>query len=77
MIMGHDNLANMFKTNFALLHHHHWSLTELDNMMPWERYIYIDLLQSFLKEQEEMRQLREREHKAKMSTLERQLKARK
>ena len=39
--------------NFALMQHHKYSLTELENMMPWERDIYIGLLINHLKEEEE------------------------
>ena len=49
----HDSLMNHYKTNFALMQHHKYSLTELDNMMPWERDIYINLLIAHLKEEEE------------------------
>ena len=35
------------------MQHHNYSLTELDNMMPWEREIYIGLLIKYLKEEEE------------------------
>lgn len=34
------------------MHHHKYSLTELENMMPWEREIYITLLLDYLKEEE-------------------------
>jgi hypothetical protein len=34
--------------NFVLMHHHKYSLTELENMMPWEREIYIALLKQHL-----------------------------
>jgi hypothetical protein len=33
------------------MHHHKYSLTELENMIPWEREIYISLLVSFLEEE--------------------------
>jgi hypothetical protein len=66
--MGHDNLANHFKTNFGLMQHHKWSLSEMENMMPWERYIYIDLLQDYLREQEQQMKDREAEMKAQMGT---------
>ena len=33
------------------MQHHKYSLTELDNMMPWEREIYIGLLIEHLEEQ--------------------------
>ena len=34
------------------MHHHKYSLTELENMMPWEREIYLGLLTDLLKEEE-------------------------
>ena len=34
-----------------MMHHHNYSLTELDNMMPWEREIYIGLLLEYLEEE--------------------------
>ena len=40
-------------TNFSLMHHHKYSLTELENMMPWEREIYIEMLTQFIKEENE------------------------
>ena len=35
------------------MQHHNYSLTELEDMIPWEREIYIGLLMNFLKEEEE------------------------
>ena len=35
------------------MQHHNYSLEELDNMMPWEREIYLGLLMNFLKEEKE------------------------
>ena len=37
------------------MQHHKYSLTELDNMMPWEREIYITMLVEYL-EAEKKRQ---------------------
>jgi hypothetical protein len=61
----------VFKTNFAMMQHHHWSLTELESMMPWERYIYIDLLAAFLDEQEKLAKQREQEMKAQIKQAQR------
>tara|TARA_X000001036_G_scaffold201467_1_gene189229 strand:+ start:488 stop:628 length:141 start_codon:yes stop_codon:yes gene_type:complete len=36
-----------------MMQHHKYSLTELDNMMPWEREIYTNLLMQFIKEENE------------------------
>ena len=34
-----------------MMQHHNYSLTELENMIPWEREIYIGLLMNYLKEE--------------------------
>ena len=49
--MAHTDLASYYKTNFALIHHHKYSLTELEEMVPWEREIYITLLQNYIEEE--------------------------
>ena len=36
-----------------MMQHHNYSLTELENMIPWEREIYIGLLMQFLREEED------------------------
>ena len=41
------------RTNFGMMQHHNYSLTDLENMIPWEREIYIGLLMQYLKEEEE------------------------
>ena len=42
------------------MQHHKYSLTELENMMPWEREIYVTMLVNYIKEEKEKR---ERERK--------------
>ena len=37
------------------MHHHKYSLTELDNMIPWEKDIYVGLLSNYIKEENEKR----------------------
>jgi len=49
--MAHEDLASYYKLNFALMQHHKYSLTELENMMPWEREIYVSLLQQHVEEE--------------------------
>ena len=51
--LSHDNILNYLNTNFQMMQHHGYSLTELDNMMPWEREIYIKLLLQHLEEERE------------------------
>ena len=33
------------------MQHHKYSLTELENMIPWEREIYVDMLVEYIKEE--------------------------
>lgn len=62
--MGHDRLSNHFKTNFGMVQHHKWSLSDLENMIPWERYAYVEMLQAHLLEEEKKMQERLAEQKA-------------
>jgi|TARA_B100001059_G_scaffold36976_2_gene29955 hypothetical protein len=45
------DLENYFRLNFALVQYHKYSLTEIENWMPWERDIYVGLLQQHLEEE--------------------------
>ena len=49
--MAHEDLESYYKLNFSLMQHHKYSLTELENMMPWEREIYVSLLQQYVEEE--------------------------
>lgn len=53
----------MFETNFALMQHHKYSLTELENMIPWERDIYVNLLIHHLQEQERKQKQQENKNR--------------
>ena len=50
--LSHETLANYIQTNFGLIQHHNWSLTELESMMPWEREIDVSLLVQHLEDLE-------------------------
>jgi len=43
------------------MQHHKYSLTEIENMMPWEREIYVDMLITHIKEENEKQKQREAE----------------
>lgn len=43
----------MIETNFIMTKEHNFSLTEIENMLPWERQIYIGLVVNYVKEQKE------------------------
>ena len=49
--MAHTNLEAYYKVNFALIQHHKYSLTEIENLIPWERDVYISLLKQYIDEE--------------------------
>ena len=49
--MAHMDLESYYKLNFALMQHHKYSLTEIENMIPWEREIYLALLNQYIEEE--------------------------
>ena len=51
--MVHMDLESYFKLNFALMQYHKYSITEIENMMPWERDDYVALLKQHLEEEEQ------------------------
>ena len=46
-----------------MIQHHKWSLTELDNMLPYERQIYVTLLQQWIKEENDRIKDQQRKNK--------------
>ena len=45
------DLVNYYQLNFALIQYHKYSLTEIENLIPWERDIYVELLRAHLEEE--------------------------
>jgi len=48
-----ETLKTMYETNYALIESKIFSLNELDNMIPWERKVYIGLHIKNIEEQKE------------------------
>jgi hypothetical protein len=55
--LSHNTLENYYKSNFSLAQHHKYSIAELENLMVFERDLYMDLLIAHLKEQEDRQQV--------------------
>lgn len=51
--LSHESLENLYKTNFAMMQYHKYSLTELEDMIPWERQVYVALLKQHIEEENE------------------------
>ena len=43
------------------MQHHNYSLSDIENLMPWERDIYVDMLITYLIEEKEKQKQREAE----------------
>jgi len=39
--VGHDSLEAHIHTNYYLMIHAHMSLETINNMLPWERQVYV------------------------------------
>jgi hypothetical protein len=46
-----------------MMQHHKYSLSELENMLPWERNIYVSLLVKYLQEEKERIELQKANRK--------------
>ena len=57
--MSHMDLEAYFRINFALIQFHKYSLTEIENLIPWERDIYVGLLKQHI-EEEKLKQQQQR-----------------
>lgn len=53
MMFRHDSLTNHYQTNFALMQHHKYSLSDLEKMLPWEKTMYVTMLLRHIEEENE------------------------
>lgn len=49
--MSYINLENYFRINFAAQQFHKWPISEIENCTPWEREIYLGLLEQHIEEE--------------------------
>lgn len=49
--MSYIDLANYYKINFAIQQYHKWPISEIENVIPWEREIYLSLLEQHIEEE--------------------------
>ena len=56
------SLEGHFENVFAMVQHHNWSLTEIENMIPWERDIYVEKLVQHVKDENEKMREQQRKH---------------
>jgi|TARA_B100001741_G_scaffold263123_1_gene227680 hypothetical protein len=49
--MSQMSLEAYYRINFALMQFHKYSLTEIENLIPWERDIYVGLLKQHIEDE--------------------------
>jgi hypothetical protein len=52
--LGYDSLTNWYQTNFSLVQFHKWDATWIENLIPYEKHAYIDMLSKHLKHEAEV-----------------------
>jgi len=60
MMLGYSSLENYYNTQFSLVQHHKYSLTEIENLIPYELDIYVELLIQHVKSVEREREASQR-----------------
>ena len=61
---GKDALKEYYNLNFSLLYHHKIDFNLFEDMIPWEKDVYITMLVNKVKEENEKRKLEAAERKA-------------
>ena len=59
-MLGQENLVTYYRNNFIMAQHYKYSLTELENMLPYEREIYISMLNDHIAKENAERTKRQR-----------------
>ncbi len=60
--MTHDTITNYYHLNAQMQRYHHFSLTELESMFPFEREAYVILIKQSMQEEEELMKKSQESH---------------
>lgn len=63
MALSHNTLANYYSINFSLIQHHKYSISDIENLIPFERDVYVQMLVEYLKEVEEAKQKQQQKNR--------------
>jgi len=53
--LSHNNLANYYNTVFAMAQHHKYSIKDIEDLIPFERDLYVGMLSDYLERQKEQK----------------------
>lgn len=52
LFFDYINPFNYYKLSFQMKYYHHFSLEEIESLIPWERQIYVEQIKKYLEEKE-------------------------
>lgn len=52
-MVSYSNLTHYYKNIFALIQYHKYSLNDIENMLPYERDLYIGMLEDALRKEKQ------------------------
>jgi|TARA_B110000881_G_scaffold201225_1_gene200122 hypothetical protein len=50
-MLCHTNLSNFYRISFAMAQHHKYSINEIEEMLPYERDLYFDMIVDYIESQ--------------------------
>lgn len=53
MCFGNENLSSFYKLNTDLMYYIKLNLQDIENMLPWEREIYVGLIMKIIQKENE------------------------
>tara|TARA_B100001113_G_C21055098_1_gene598590 strand:- start:577 stop:774 length:198 start_codon:yes stop_codon:yes gene_type:complete len=61
-MLYHTSIDAVMETNFSLMQYHKWTLSDIENMIPWEKEVYVNFLIKYLEKQKLEQQQAEAAH---------------
>ena len=58
-MLSHNNLMAYYKNVFALAQHHKYTISDIENLLPYERDLYLDMLIDFIETTKQQQQSQE------------------
>jgi hypothetical protein len=52
-MLSHTNLTIHYNKMFGMVQHHKYTIFDIENLMPFERDLYYDLLVAYIRSEEE------------------------
>jgi len=49
-MLSHTSLGIYYKTLFSLAQHHKYSIADIENILPYERDLYVEMLVEYMEE---------------------------